>query len=94
MTAAAAATTIYNRAGSLIDESTGTFTNLHNSGTYWRRSLKAKTITNAYCYGDKYKLQDPNGVVVWTNPVQFFETKNVGGSFEWGSHKKITVADI
>lgn len=94
MTNAAAVTTFYNRGGSLIDESTGTLTTLHNSAIYTRRSLKAKTVTTLYNYGDKYKVNDPNGVVTWTNPVQFYETRNIGGSFDWGSHKKITVADI
>ena len=94
LTGAAAATTIYNRGGQLIDESTGTFTSLYNSAYYLRRSQKAKTITTAYCYGEKFKLLDPNGVVVWTNATQFIETRNVGGSFDWGVHKKITIADI
>lgn len=94
MTGAAAATTIYNRGGLLIDESTGTFTTLHNSASYVRRGLKAKTITNLFTYGDKFNWDDQNGVVVYTNAPQFYETSNIGGRFQFGRHRKITIADI
>lgn len=93
ITGAAAATTITNNGGQLFDESTGTFTTLDNSAHYERRSLKAKTITTARCYGDKYTLLDPDGVVTFSNPVEFYKTK-VNSRTDFGIHKKLTVAAI
>lgn len=96
-------TTLSNRGGEFADAGTGTITTMHQGGTYTRVGLAALTVTTAYLYGGGVTI-DEAGVVTWTNPVQFYECSPAGGdptaaatathAFNFGRHRKITVADI
>lgn len=101
---AGAVTTLYNRLGPFADAGTGTITTLHQGGAYTRVGLAALTVTNATLYGGG-ATRDPAGVITWTNAPQFNECSPHGGAdsdvpesavhaFDFGRHRKITIADI
>lgn len=97
-----AVTTLRNRAGVVLDDGTGTITTLHNTGHYERRGLASLTITNCTVYRGS-ETWDVNSTVTWTNAPNFYEchpplsSSNPGPSPAWvqfGTHRKITIADI
>lgn len=92
---AAAATTITNQEGMVRHESTGTITTLDCPGEYRReRNLAAATVTTGTFY-ENSGLWDGNGVVVWTNPVNFYRCSLGDMKYcNFGPHKKLTVAAI
>lgn len=96
LTGAATITTLHNRGGQFIDESTGTFTtmNLIGPASYDRRSLKAKTITDTLVYGKSWSLLDRDGNNVWTNAIQFVNCRVNDGVFDVGINKKHSVAAV
>lgn len=99
---AGAVTTLTNRGGTVYHDGTGTITTLANKGTFIRRGFRAGTITNATLYGGS-QTSDPNGVITWTNPPNFYECRLAAGPDDrgpdvayanFGTHRKLTVADI
>ncbi len=97
--------TLNNRGGAFNDFGTGTITTLNQSGEYVRGGLAGLTVTNTNLYGGG-ATTDEAGVVTWTNAVQFVECSPAGAAgdtdrpasavhaFNFGRHRKITVADI
>jgi hypothetical protein len=99
---AGAMTTLTNRGGTFYHDGTGTITTLANKGTFLRRGFRAATITSTTLYAGS-RTSDPNGVLVWTNPPNFYECRLAAGPDDrgddlayanFGIHRKLTVADI
>lgn len=99
---AGAVTTLTNRGGLVNYDGNGTITTLANKGTFLRRGLRALTITNTTLYA-KSRTSDPNGVITWTNPPNFYECRPPASPDDngddvayanFGVHRKLTVADI
>lgn len=100
--AAGAVTTLTNRGGTVYHDGAGTITTLNNSGTFIRRGFLAGTITNCTLYGGS-QTSDPNGVLTWTNPPNFYECRLAAGPDDrganvayanFGVHRKLTVVNI
>jgi hypothetical protein len=99
---AGAVTTFRNRGGDVTDRSAGTITTLHNGSTWIRSGPIPCTYTNTILYRES-SLMDVNGLVTFTNPVQFFECHPPGNGgavgsapayFNPGLHKKFAVTGI
>ncbi len=99
-----AVTTFVNRGGRVDDAGTGTITALTNGGVWERDGLAGVTYTDATLLGGG-TTRDPAGVVTWTNAPQFHQCSPYGGAdaeqdparvhtFDFGSHRKITIADV
>lgn len=99
-----AVTTLTNRGGRVDDAGTGTITTLNNAGVYERDGLAALTVTSTSLQGGGL-TSDPAGVVTWTNAPEFTQCSPYGGpdsgqdparvhTFNFGAHRKITIADV
>lgn len=94
------ATTVNNRGGTLFDETTGTYTTTENYAILDRRQQPAgKTYTTLRLFADS-KTWIPH-TATFTNAVEFYGCSNGGddtetkmAEFDFGTHKKITIATI
>ena len=95
-------TTLNNRGGQFFDDGTGTITTLNQSAEYYRRGLASLTVTNSTLYSGSITM-DANGTITWTNAVNLSVCHPAGppsdpgprpAYFQFGYHRKITVADI
>ena len=86
-------TTLNNRAGTFLDESSGTITTVENQGTFDRRRVMAsRTITTLRVYG-KSKTYIPFGVTL-TNPFECVGCSLGDITIDCGVHQKYTFAGI
>ena len=99
---AGAMTTLTHRGGTFYHDGTGTITTFLNEGIFLRRGFRAGTITNTTLFAGS-STSDPNGVLTWSTPPNFYECRLAAGPDDrgpnvayanFGIHRKLTVADI
>ncbi len=75
---------------------TGTITTLNvrnGARAEFSEDLRAKTVTTANMYAGS-NIQDTNGIVVWTNPINLIKCSLADVTLNVGKNRKLTIADI